>query len=108
DGEKTGEADAARGYRKRGGEADLPDVEKTEPVAGTLRTVYLSEECIGTSGTREGGAELSPYKAIGDGDDCAENPSPDREAVAGRGDDQRQRDERADTDHLQHVEEHGG
>ncbi len=108
DGEKTGEADAAGGDGKRRGEADLPDVEKTEPVAGALRAVDLLEECIAAAGARKGCAELGPDEAVGDGDDGAQHPGPDGETVAGGGDDERQGDEGADADHLKHVEEDGG
>ena len=106
-GQKAGEADAAGGDRKRRGEAELPDVEKAEPVAASLRAINLPEERIGTTGTRKRGAELGPDQPIGNGDSRAQNPRPHREPVAGRGNHQWQRDKGAHPDHLQHVEEHG-
>ena len=108
DGEETGEADAAGSDRKRRGEADLPDIEKAEPVAGAFRAVDLAEKCIRAAGAREGCAELGPDEAVGDGDGGAEHPRPDGEPIACGGDDQRQRNEGTDADHLQHVEEDGG
>ncbi len=108
DGEKSGETDAARSDGERRGEADLPDVEKAEPVSGAVGAVDLAEKCIRTTGAREGCAQLGPDQAVGDGDGGAEHPRPDGETIARGGDDQRQRDEGTDADHLQHVEEHGG
>ena len=106
--EKTREADAARGDGERRSEADLPDVEKTEPVAGAAGAVDLLEESVAAAGARKGCAELGPDEAVGDGDDCAEDPSPDGEAIASGGNDEGQSDEGADADHLEHVEEDGG
>ena len=106
--EKTGEADAAGGDGERRGEADLPDVEKTEPVAGAVGAVDLVEEGVAAAGARKSCAELGPDEAVGDGDDGAEHPRPDGEPIAGRGNDERQSDEGADADHLEHVEEDGG
>ncbi len=106
--EKTGEADAAGGDGERRGEADLPDVEKTEPVAGAFGAVDFLEEGVAAASAREGCAELGPDEAVGDGDDGAEHPRPDGEPIASGGDDERQSDEGADADHLEHVEEDGG
>jgi hypothetical protein len=108
DREKTGEADAAGGDGERRGEADLPHVEKTEPVAGAVGAVDLAEKGVAAAGAREGRAELGPDEAVGDGDGCAEHPGPDGEAIARGGDDERKGDEGADADHLEHVEEDGG
>ena len=108
DGEKAGEPDAAGGDRERCSEADLPDIEKAEPAAGAVRAVDLFEEGVAAACAWEGCAELGPDEAVGDGDDSAEHPGPDGEAIASGGDDERQRDEGADADHLQHVEEDGG
>ena len=107
-GQEAGQADASGGDRERRGEAELPDVEEAEPVAGAVGAVDLAEEGVGAAGTGEGGAEFGPDQAVGDGDGGAQHPCPHREAEAGGGDDQGQGDERAHADHLQHVEEHGG
>ena len=107
DGEETREPNATRGDGERSGEADLPDVEKTEPVAKAVRAVDLAQKCIRTAGARKGCAKFGPDQAVSDGDDGAQHPRPDGEPVAGCGDDQRQRDEGTNADHLQHVEEHG-
>ena len=108
DGEKSGETDATRSDRQRRGESDLPDIEKAQPVPCALGAVDLAEKCIRTAGAREGCAQLGPDQAVGDSDGGAEHPRPDRQPESRSGDDQRQRDEGTDADHLQHVEEHGG
>jgi hypothetical protein len=108
DRKKSGETDAARSNRQRRGKADLPDIEKTEPVPCSLRAVNLAEKCVRTTCAREGCAELGPDQAVGDGDGGAEHPRPHGETIACGGDDQRQRNEGTDADHLQHVEEDGG
>ncbi len=108
DGEKTGEADAARSDGERRGEANLPDVEKTEPFAGAVGAVDLLNKRIAAARAREGRAELGPDEAVDDGDDGAEDPCPYGETITRGGDDERQSDEGADADHLQHVEEDGG
>ena len=108
DREKSRKTDASRSDRQRRSESNLPHIEKAQPVARALGAVDLAEECIRTTGAREGRAEFGPDQAVGDGDGCAEHPRPDRQPKPRSGDDQRQRDEGTDADHLQHVEEHGG
>ncbi len=107
-GQKARQADAARRDGQRRGEAQLPDVEKAEPVAGALGAVDLAQKCIRAASAREGRAQLGPHQPVGHGDGRAQHPCPHREPEARRGNHQRQRDERADADHLQHVEENGG
>ena len=77
-------------------------------MAGAFRAIDLFEECVAAAGAREGCAELGPDEAVGDGDDGTEYPRPYGEAIARGGDDERQGDEGADTDHFEHVEEDGG
>ena len=108
DREKSGEADASRSNRQRRSESDLPDIEKAQPVARALGAVDLAEKGIRTTGAREGRAEFGPDQAVGDSDGRAEHPRPNRQPESRSGDDQRQRDEGTDADHLQHVEEHSG
>ena len=106
-GEEAGESDAAGGDGERGGETELPDVEEAEPVAGAIGAVDFAEKGVRSAGSRKGRSEFSPDEAVGDGDDGAEDPCPDGEAVSGCGNDEGKGDERAHADHLEHVEEHG-
>ena len=107
-GEKTGEADASGGNRKRGGKAQLPDVEEAEPVSGAIGSVDFAEEGVRATGAREGSAQLGPDQAVGHGDGGAQQPGPDGEMKSRGGDDEGQGDEGPDADHLKHVEENGG
>ena len=84
----------------------MPNVEEAQPVAGTIGPIDFTEKGVGSAGAREGRSEFGPDEPVGDRDDGAEDPCPYREPVSGGGDDQRKGDERADADHLEHIEEH--
>ena len=73
-----------------------------------MGAVDFAEEGIGATGAWKGCAEFRPDQAIGNSNHRAEHPGPYREPVACRCDDQGQRDEGPDADHLKHVEEDGG
>jgi len=107
-GEESREADASGGDGEGRGEAELPDEDEAEPVSGAIGRVDFAEKGVGSAGAGKGCAELGPYESVGDGDGGAQHPGPDGKAVARGCNDEREGDEGADADHLEHVEEHGG
>ena len=107
-GKKARQPDAARCDGQRRGKAQLPDVEKAEPVARPLGTIDFSQEGVGTARAWKGRAQFGPDQTVGNGNHGAQHPGPNGKSRAGGGDHQRKRDEGADADHLKHVEEDGG
>jgi len=105
--EEAGETNASGGDGERRGKAKLPDIEEAQPVPRAVGAIDFAEECVGATGPREGCAEFGPYEAVCYGNGGAEEPGPYGKLVSGCGDDERERDEGAYADHLEHVEEDG-
>ncbi len=106
--QKARQPDATGRNRKRRRKAQLPHVQKAQPVPGALRPVNLAQKRIRPARARKCRAQFSPHQSVRNSDRRAQQPRPHRKPVARRRNDQRQRDERPHADHLQHVEQHRG
>src|SRR5512146_27916 len=98
------EADASGGDRHGGAERQLPNKQKGEQAAPSIRTEHFTKIAIGASGAGHSGAELSPDEAVADGEEGAEDPAEHRLRAAHGGDDEWNGDEGTDADHVDHVQ----
>ncbi len=96
--------DAARGNRQRRAERELPDEQKRHQAAQLARAVNLGQVTIRAAGAGHRRAQLGPDQPVADDQERAEDPAEHRLRPAHRRDDQRDRDERADADHVDHVQ----
>ena len=108
--------------RDRRGEDEAPDAEEVlghrqdrhdehrmqlHHPAEALRPINLFQIFVGPASARHGRAQFGDYQAVADGKRRTENPSDERLRTVHRGNHQRQRDEWADADHVQHVQRDG-
>src|SRR5215475_8397872 len=101
------EADTAGGNGERRAERELPDKQEGKQASKSLGTVNLLQVLIGAAGLRHGSTEFGPYQAVGKREQRAGNPAQYGLRASGGGYDQWQRDERADADHINHVQRGG-
>ncbi len=111
-----GEADASGGDGERGGDGELDDEEEAEEAAEGCAAGLLSgcgagvdgpEEVVGASGFGHGGAEFGPGEAVDEGEEGAEDPAEHGLGAAHGAEDEREGDEGADADHVEHVQRDG-
>ena len=106
-----GETDASAGDGERCGDGELKDEEEgeepAEGVAALRAGVDGAEEVVGASGLGHGGAEFGPGEAVDEGEAGAQDPAEHCLRAAHRAEDERQRDEGADADHVEHVQGDG-
>lgn len=100
------EADGAAGDRERAGDEDLEEEEEAEELAEAA-LVDGAEIGVGASCLGEGGAELGPDEAVGEGEERAEDPAEHGLWATHGSDEERQGDEGADADHVEQVEGNG-
>ena len=101
------EADVAGGDLERAAQHELPDEQKRHQPAERLRAERLAQIAERPARSRHRRAELAPHHAVGDDDHERDDPAEHRLRPAERGHQQRDRDERADPDHVDHVERGG-
>jgi len=77
---------------------------RERPVSGLFCWGRCAEEVIGSSGGGERGAEFGPDHAVAEGEEGAEDPAEHGLRAAHGGEDEREGDEGADADHVEHVE----
>ena len=101
-----GEADAAGRHRQRRAERQLPDEEKRQPAADA-RPVHRAQIADGPACLRQRRAELGPDQPVARDEQRADDPPQHRLRPVHRRDHQRDRDERPDADHVDHVQDGG-
>src|SRR5882724_6515368 len=99
------DADRAGRDGERRAERDLPDEEEGEELSPARGAIDALEILIGAAGLREGSAEFGPDETVANGEQRAEDPAKHGLRSAHRADDERQGDEGADADHVDHVED---
>ena len=97
-------ADVAAGDLERPGEKDLPDEEEGQHPAPRARAEALPQEHVGAAGGGFRRAELGHDHAVGQRDDGPDHPSEIRLRACEGLQDQGDRDERPDPDHVGHVD----
>jgi len=109
EGEILGEADAARRDGERRADEELPGVEKGKCAAEGFFAVEVFEIGVGASGFGIVCAEFAADEAVAEREESPHDPSQQRLRAAHDGDDEWQRDKRADADHVNEIEaERGG
>ncbi len=101
-GEVVREADAARRHRQRRGEEDLE--EKEEGDQSPEAAVGVAEKRVRAARRRQLRGELGGDEAVANGEQAADDPGEHRAAAAHFFEDERDRDEGADPDHVDHVQ----
>ena len=86
----------------------MKDEEKGEEAPKFARAVRAgvnnAQEVVGATRLGHGRTKFGPDKSVAEREAGAEDPAEHGLRAAHRGEDQRQRDERADADHVEHVE----
>ena len=102
-----GEADVARRDLQRPAQHELPDEEKRHQPPERLAAERFAQIAERAARRRHRGAELAPHHAVADDDHERDDPAEHRLRAAERRHEQRDRDERTDPDHVDHVERRG-
>ena len=98
------EADVPRRDFERAAQDELPDEEERHEPAVRLAAEGLAQVDERSARARHGGAELAPDHAVADDDHQRDNPAEHRLRTAKRRQQERDRDERTDPDHVDHVQ----
>jgi len=85
---------------ERTGEEDLPNKEKSHQPSQSPWSETLAQEDISPAGGREGSAQFGNNETVRQGNEHAQKPGEIRMRPAKGNQDQRDRDERADPDHV--------
>ena len=89
---------------ERTAQDELPDEEKSHQPPVGFAAEGFAQVAERSARRRHRGAELAPHQAIADDDEERDDPAEHRLRPAERRHQQRDRDERADPDHVDHVE----
>ena len=100
------EADDAGGHDQRDEQHRAPHEQERHQPPGAVLERFAQVE-VGAAGARHRGAELGPDEPVGQRDDRPDDPAEHRLRAAHGGDHGGNRDERADTAHLGHVDRGG-
>ena len=92
---------------ERPAQDELPDEEKSQQPSVRLAAIGLAEIAERPARRRHGRAELAPHHPVAHDDDERNDPAEHGLRSTKRGHQQRDRDERADPDHVDHVERRG-
>src|SRR5262249_23092240 len=96
-------ADTTRGHGEGSTEGELKHKKERKPAADA-RTVHRAKVADRAAGVGKRGTEFGPDEAVADHEQGAEDPAHHRLWAVHRRHDERNSDERADADHVDHVQ----